>query len=326
MSNYVSVIIPCYNGERFIDRSIRSVYEQDYSDIELIVVNDGSTDRSEEKITAWESLFSQKGWKFRYIYQENQGLGGAINTGLKYISGEYLTLLDANDRFLQGAISKKAAYLFQHPDAAAVRSNGWTVSGNSRWLFIQTDDEKNITDVFAALLLGKTNNWAGSYLVRTEPLFKFYPDRSIYPSRFGQNLQILLPVVYHQKCGFIDEPLMEYIKQEDSLSSVKSFDLALQKALQNARGYWDIREHLIKCIITELPEQERWQKQVYAEYCRNIIQIALEHKSKPLLQEYYAELKKNAIPTLNDKISYYKLVCKPVSFCLRLVRKINAII
>ena len=325
-NNLVSVIIPCYNGEQFIDRSIRSVYEQDYSNIELIVVDDGSKDHSKEKIMKWEGLFQNKGYTFRYIYQQNRGLGGAIDTGLKYISGEFLTLLDADDQFLQGSISKKVDFLLQNPDAAAVRSNGWIISGENRWLFVQTEAEKNITDIFTALLFGKTNNWAGSYMVRTNILFSFYSDRMIYPSRFGQNLQILLPVVYNRRCGFIDDPLMEYIRQEESLSSTISVDASLSKAILNADGYLDIRKHLLKQIVTDQAYQEILLKHVYAEHCRRKIQIALAHKERSLLKESYVELKNTTKPTLNDRILYYQLTCKPVYFCLRLVRKISKIV
>lgn len=320
-NNLVSVIIPCYNGEHFIDRSIRSVYEQDYPAVELIVVDDGSTDHSKEKIMAWESLFLNKGWKFQYIYQQNRGLGGAIDTGLKYVSGKYLTLLDADDRFLQGSISKKAAYLIQNSNAAAVRSNGWTVSGKNRWLFVQTDAEKNITDIFTALLLGKTNNWAGSYMVRTDILFTFYPDRTIYPSRFGQNLQILLPVVYNRRCGFIDEPLMEYIRQEESLSRTSSNSASFSKAIQNAEGYLDIRIHMVKEIIQDQTFQKNLLTQIYAEHYRNKIHIAFDYKQKHTLIESYMELKDIVKPTLNDRILYYELICRPISICLRCIRK-----
>ena len=64
----ISVIVPCYNGERFIDQSIESVYLQDYTPIELIVVDDGSTDRSAERIQAWKERFAQKGDTLKYLY------------------------------------------------------------------------------------------------------------------------------------------------------------------------------------------------------------------------------------------------------------------
>ena len=323
--NLVSVIIPCYNDELYIDRSICSVYEQDYDNIELIIVNDGSTDNSEEKIIKWEKRFLNKGWKFHYISQQNRGPGGAIDTGLKYVSGQYLTLLDADDKYLQGSISKKAEFLSQNPKVAAVRSNGWIISGENQWLFVQDEVEKKIVDIFIPLLLGKTNNWAGSYMVRTDLLFSFYPDRSIYPSRFGQNLQILLPVVYSHTCGFIDIPLMEYIKREGSLTSATNNKLSLQKSLQNAEGYLDIREHLLKQIVIEQPLQRKLLKLVYAEHYRQKIQIALEYKEKSLLKGCYWKLKEYTIPDLNDYIAYYQLICRPISLVLQLVRKIKNI-
>ena len=67
----VSIVIPCYNGEQFIDHSIRSVWEQDYPHVELIVVNDGSEDRTGERILAWKQSFADKGWELKYLYQES---------------------------------------------------------------------------------------------------------------------------------------------------------------------------------------------------------------------------------------------------------------
>ena len=99
-----------------------------------------------------------------------------------------------------------------------VRSNGWYVRKNGKSLFIYDECEKNIQDVFTALLEGKTNNWAGSYMVRVSSLFKFYPEREIYQSKYGQNLQLLLPLLHNKKCGFIDKPHMNYNQQENSLT------------------------------------------------------------------------------------------------------------
>ena len=241
----VSVIIPCYNGEKFIDRSIKSIYMQEYPEIELIVVDDGSTDNSKKKILAWESTLKDKGLELKYIYQNNAGPGAAINKGLKYVTGEYISLLDADDEYLPGAIIEKVQYLQQNSDMDVVRSNGWMVKGDNKFLFINDENEKAIEDVFLALLRGETNNWAGSYMVRAKSLFDFYPDREIYQSRFGQNLQFLLPLTYKKKCGFIDKPHMNYIQQENSLSQAKDKQELLRKSLENAAGYRDIRIHML---------------------------------------------------------------------------------
>ena len=147
----VSVIIPCYNGEQVIDISIQSVFEQDYPDIELIVVDDGSTDSSKDRILAWKRKFLLKGFRFQYVHQTNRGPAGAIDTGLKYVTGEYLTLLDADDYFLQGSIQKRASFLDEHKDYAGVRTNGWMLKGTDMIPFISSEKEKASTDYFRAL-------------------------------------------------------------------------------------------------------------------------------------------------------------------------------
>ena len=159
MDKLVSVIIPCYNGERFIDQSIASVYLQDYTPIELIVVDDGSTDGSAERIQAWKERFTQKGDTLKYLYQTNQGQAAATNYGLKHVTGQYLSLLDADDVFLPGSLSTRREFLEAHPDYVGVRSNGWRVCGKDRQLFIISDEEKQIADLFTALSFGKTNHF-----------------------------------------------------------------------------------------------------------------------------------------------------------------------
>ena len=104
MNKKVSIIIPCFNGERFIDRCLHSIEIQNYPHIEVVVVNDGSIDQSESKILEWKEVLENKKISLIYIKQKNQGIGSAINTGLKYISGEYLLLLDIDDEYLQGAL------------------------------------------------------------------------------------------------------------------------------------------------------------------------------------------------------------------------------
>ena len=87
----VSVIIPVYNGERFICDAIESVLAQTYKDFELIVVDDGSQDQTDQKIKGY-------GYRLTYLYLPNSGQARARNLGHTHSSGEYLAFLDADDR------------------------------------------------------------------------------------------------------------------------------------------------------------------------------------------------------------------------------------
>ena len=322
MTQKVSIIVPCYNGERFVDQCLESIYTQDYPCVELIIVDDGSTDHSHGRIIAWNTRFKEKGYELKYVFQQNQGLGGAINTGLKFVTGNYLTLLDVDDIFLNGSISERARFLAAHPDYNAVRTNGWIIKGENRRLFVSDDEEKKISDVFTALVHGKTNNWAGSYMVRTDILFSFYPNREMYISRFGQNLQILLPVTYHAKCGFIDQPLMCYIQQPDSLSQASRPKVRAQKNLKNHQGYHDIRVHMIKAIVSNPNEQEPLIQYVDAAFYRFAMENALWSHNKKQMHQYYHKLAEISPLELNDMICYYRLINAAVAVPLRAIRKV----
>lgn len=89
----ISIVIPVYNGERFLARCIESVIKQTVSDWEIVLVNDGSTDSS-GKIC---DTYAQKDERIRVIHQQNQGYAGARNEGLKQVTGEYVMFVDSDD-------------------------------------------------------------------------------------------------------------------------------------------------------------------------------------------------------------------------------------
>lgn len=93
MNELISIIIPCYNSETTIDRCIKSVSSQTYSDIEIIIVNDGSSDRTETICYEW----MRHDARIKYFYQDNAGVSAARNLGLKNMNGQYCAFLDADD-------------------------------------------------------------------------------------------------------------------------------------------------------------------------------------------------------------------------------------
>lgn len=89
----VSVIIPAYNAEKFIDRCLQSVINQTYKDLQIIVINDGSTDNTLAILKEYEKQDN----RITIIDQENTGVSSARNNGLKLVKGEYISFIDADD-------------------------------------------------------------------------------------------------------------------------------------------------------------------------------------------------------------------------------------
>jgi glycosyltransferase involved in cell wall biosynthesis len=111
----VSVIIPSYNYGRFVAEAVESALAQTYRPIEVIVVDDGSKDNTSEVMQAYAS-----NPLVQYIRQENKGLPGARNTGIRAAQGEYIALLDADDVWAPEKIARQVAFYEQHQNAALV--------------------------------------------------------------------------------------------------------------------------------------------------------------------------------------------------------------
>ncbi|MBW2183914.1 MAG: glycosyltransferase [Deltaproteobacteria bacterium] len=105
----VSVIIPTYNRAHVLREAIDSVLSQKYSDLELLVVDDGSTDHTKEVVSSYTS-------KLAYIYQEHQGVSAARNRGIKHTKGDYLAFLDSDDLWLPDKLSTQMRFMEDHPE------------------------------------------------------------------------------------------------------------------------------------------------------------------------------------------------------------------
>jgi alpha-1,6-rhamnosyltransferase len=112
MAPLVSVIIPVYNAEAFLVEALASVFAQDYEPFEVIVVDDGSTDRS--------GAVAQADRRVRYLRQENRGAAEARNAGASHASGELFAYVDADDSVPPYKLRLQAGYLVEHPEVSAV--------------------------------------------------------------------------------------------------------------------------------------------------------------------------------------------------------------
>ena len=124
MNKLVTIIAPCYNGAKYVRPFLDSVLAQTYDNIELIVVNDGSTDETQKILNEYRSKFSNKGYSYTILYQENSGQAAAINRGLEIFNGEYLTWIDSDDVMLNDNIAEKVDFLEKNTEYDFVLSQG----------------------------------------------------------------------------------------------------------------------------------------------------------------------------------------------------------
>ena len=108
----ISVIVPVHNGERYLGEALASIFAQDYRPIEVIVVDDGSTDST--------CTIARSYHEVRYIYEEKQGSAVARNTGIDNSKGELIAFLDADDIWLPNKLSIQTAYMTKYPEAGYV--------------------------------------------------------------------------------------------------------------------------------------------------------------------------------------------------------------
>ena len=163
----ISIVIPLYNKEVIVARSVGSVLSQSYRDLELIVVDDGSTDGS---VAVVEGIHDER---IRLIRQPNGGPSKARNTGVEHARGEWILFLDADDELADGALEHLLNVASKHPEANVIDGSFIVRTGKSERLYIHAEN-RFMNNNFKAFFYRDTLPRTGNSIFKTT-LIQLYP-------------------------------------------------------------------------------------------------------------------------------------------------------
>lgn len=305
MDKLVSIITLCYNGEKYIDRYVEALLEQDYDNCQLIFMDDGSTDGSRKKILSYEKALSEKGFELEYHFHENVGIGTTIAEAVHYIKGDYVTCPDVDDKLEPNSIRKKVDFLEKNPEFGIVRTDFNRRHEDNPDIIIERGAQKYAKrwneDLFEEYLLGN-QIWlqGGCFMIRMSAFLDSNPNRYIYPTRRGQNWQILLPILYKYKCGYIDEPLFNYFLNKGSLS-----DSTKETPKESIKKYEMYEELILDTLYhMDMPEDvlENYRDRLNCRYLEIRIDICFRYGLRNEAKKFYNQLKQLGRVKLKYKI------------------------
>lgn len=304
----VSIISPCYNREHLLFRLLDSILAQTYKQIQLILVDDGSTDRTRDVALSYKEKFIEAGILFEYYYQENAGVSAAINEGLKYVKGEFLCWPDSDDWYEPESIRKRVKFLNTHPDIAIVSSDASAILADGETVYRSSvaggDTVKFHPKQFQLLLEGRSLICCICHMIRTEAFFSTHPNGQIYNSRHGQNIQMLLPVYYSYKRGFIDEVLCHYLVAANSLSRS---DDTFEKKLSYRDAIETLTVETLKSIDMPAREREKYIRFANIKNTKRRLLLAKEFRKKDFAQIQINKLKTLKALSLWDIIAFIQI-------------------
>lgn len=132
----VSIVVPSYNHEKFIQRCIESLLKQDYSNIELLIIDDGSSDKSVNKLEALVSACKERFVRFELITRENKGLAATLNESLGWVEGKYYTAIASDDVMFANKISELVEHLESHSHYAVAFGDALFIDDLGQAIFL----------------------------------------------------------------------------------------------------------------------------------------------------------------------------------------------
>ena len=203
----VSVVIPTFNRRDYITIALDSVLAQNYKDYEIVVIDDGSRDDTKEVLRPYQDAIS-------YFYQENRGISGARNRGIRESRGDYIALLDSDDYWLPEKLKRQVDRIRKEPECGMVATRCSSIApdgtfrkknrpGKSGWI---------LNDIFKANFIRTSSALITRKCFDTVGLF----DESL-PE--GEEYDLWLRIAKQYPIAFINEPLTVYTDNPHGVST-----------------------------------------------------------------------------------------------------------
>ena len=211
----ISVILACYNTERYIASAVKSILAQTFGDFELILLNDGSTDRSAEIL---KQLAAQDS-RIKLISRPNKGLTKTLNEGISLATAPLIARMDADDISLPTRFEKQVAYLDANPDCVCVGSRVTLIDPYDSPISV-TDHKLDHDAIDADLLKGI--GWSivhPAAMMRTEAVRRVGGYREQFTT--SQDLDLWLRLAEIGKLANLPDALVQYRQHFESVASTK---------------------------------------------------------------------------------------------------------
>lgn len=294
----ISVIIPCYNGEKYIDTCLNALLNQTYKNIQVIVVDDGSIDNSLKKLNDYVSRFRRKNMQLIVKHQNNNGQAAAINNALLDVTGEFLCWQDIDDFYCKDAL-ENMINLLKTKKANFMRGEAafYNINNINEIIRIGKSNNPENTDIFESYIY-QTDSYAfpGIFMVKMECFDKYIKKRKIYESREGQNWQLILPIAYNEKCFYLNKVVYNMVEHSDSHSRRK-YNSA-EELINRIEGLEDVLINTLRSIGV----YDRYKKTLNNKYLREKMEVSYTFSNKELYNKYYMKLKENNEINNKDKI------------------------
>lgn len=317
----VSVIVPVFNVEPYLAEALDSVIRQTYTNLEIIVIDDGSTDGSGRICDE----YAGKDRRIRVIHQENRGLSAARNAGLDVMKGEAVSFLDSDDAYYPEFIETMMTAMIR--ENAEIVTCRWTTHRTAGRLN-ETGNEKprpsigqgiySRTDVLRALADGKASHvmWNKLYLRKLWDGIRF-PEGYVY-----EDIVVTYQLIDRcKKIYVLDRPLYMYRKRPGSINDIKSF--------KNITDYFFARSQFEQFIQTNIPEI--FTEEQLKRFCRKGFLLRIKKcadyspNSEENGKEFRKEMRRQIAETgesirVGESSLRMRICCKMAYYCPRLVK------
>jgi len=285
----VSVIVPVYNVEPYLDKCLNTLVNQTLKKIEIIIVNDGSKDNSEKIIEKYLKKYPEK---IKYIKKANGGLSSARNEGLKYASGEYIGFVDSDDYvslntfnlMYKKAKEKNFDLVVCNLNYVYETKTKMVSAGLDKDLENEDEVKKNIVFLYPAV-------WNKLYKKEILDSLKF--KEGIWYEDVEFNFRVYPRV---KSIGYVDKPLIQYVQRESSIS--KTIDKRLFNYVDNFNG-----------LIRYYQDNNLYNKYYFEleySYVRYLYATFIKQLSYTNDKELFKEGVKEAIKNVQEHFPNYK--------------------
>lgn len=287
----VSVVVPVYNHEGYIEECVRSVLDQEYPHLELIIINDGSTDRTDQKL---RSMLEGSHAQFRYILKDNEGLIKTLNRGLRLAQGHYFCELASDDLLLPGSISKRVAHLEEKPDIDVVFADALLLNergGSSGRLMESREGFRSSRHAVQDMVEGKATIFFPSGMFRTS----FLQRLGGFDEQFRdyEDLAMKFQLALCANVDYLDEPVMYHRRHGSNTSSTHKLSLRQEKILA------------LEKLLCLSRNDKRTVKRVLSKEYVKLIRLLLTRRPSSRIATRDTIIKAFKIYPFNVKLWYY---------------------